>query len=391
MSTLDTHQLQREGTPALFEPFAALYSLLARIETCTLDFARDTNSDIQPYIKAAVDESLKYSKSSDKKSLEDFMTLHGWNRKAESLSLPVDARTFASRLKAYFYDNLVLVGSGTYSYVYRAQNKLDGTTITLKKLRIDCDGEGLPNTAIREISLLRDLEESPHIVKLLDILWDGSKVYLVMEYLDLDLAQYLAMREMPLPSEMTRNFLWQLLQGVAAAHSKRVIHRDLKPQNILIDRTTNTLKVADFGLARTYSIGNTRPYTHEVVTLLYRAPELLLGSPIYSAPVDMWSVGCIFAEMVLGSPLFKGDSEIGQLYQIFRLLGTPEATSCCASFPDWQPLFPQWRARDLATVLPGLCPEGVDLLRKMFHYDPNSRITASDALMHSYFHSAADA
>jgi serine/threonine protein kinase len=125
-----------------------------------------------------------------------------------------------------------------------------------------------------------------------------------------------------------KKFLYQMLSGIADCHMKRIIHRDLKPANILIDRNGNlliyidNLKIGDFGLARTYSLP-VRPYSQEVVTLWYRAPEILLGSYEYSTPIDIWAIGCIFAEMVTKKVLFQGDSDIDQLYRIFRILGTP--------------------------------------------------------------------
>ena len=127
---------------------------------------------------------------------------------------------------------------------------------------------------------------------------------------------------------LTQKFLYQMLSGIADCHMKRIIHRDLKPANILIDKNGNFLdnadsvKIADFGLARTYSVP-VRPYSHDVVTLWYRAPEILLGSLEYSTPIDIWSIGCIFVELITKRALFAGDSEIDQLYRIFRMLGTP--------------------------------------------------------------------
>ncbi|KAL5992014.1 Cell division control protein 2 [Asimina triloba] len=181
-------------------------------------------------------------------------------------------------------------------------------------------------------------------------------------------------------------FLYQILHGIAYCHSHRVLHRDLKPQNLLIDRRTNALKLADFGLARAFGIP-VRTFTHEVVTLWYRAPEILLGSRHYSTPVDVWSVGCIFAEMVNQRPLFPGDSEIDELFKIFRVLGTPneETWPGVTSLPDFKSAFPKWPPKDFATVVPGLEPGGIDLLAKMLCLEPSKRITARNALEHEYF------
>lgn len=113
-----------------------------------------------------------------------------------------------------------------------------------------------------------------------------------------------------------QSYTYQILEGTVFCHSRRVLHRDLKPQNLLIDQK-GAIKLADFGLGRAFGIP-VRAYTHEVVTLWYRAPEVLLGSQRYSCPVDVWSIACIFAEMVNKRPLFHGDSEIDQLFRIFR-------------------------------------------------------------------------
>merc|ERR1712042_358761 len=124
-----------------------------------------------------------------------------------------------------------------------------------------------------------------------------------------------------LPEPLAMSYLKQLLEGIAYCHKHRVLHRDLKPQNLLIDQH-GAIKLADFGLARAFGVP-VRVYTHEVVTLWYRAPEVLLGAARYSTPVDLWSIGTIFAELATKKPLFHGDSEIDQLFRIFRTLGTP--------------------------------------------------------------------
>ena len=134
--------------------------------------------------------------------------------------------------------------------------------------------------------------------------------------------------------------MFQILAGINFCHARRVLHRDLKPQNLLIDKS-GALKLADFGLARAFGIP-VRTYTHEVVTLWYRAPEILLGLKQYSTPVDMWSIGCIFAEMIMKRPLYPGDSEIDELFKIFRTLGTPDEETWpgVSKLPDYKPTFP---------------------------------------------------
>lgn len=188
-----------------------------------------------------------------------------------------------------------------------------------------------------------------------------------------------------------QKIIYQILSGIADCHVKRIIHRDLKPANILIDKNgktwlnSDTVKIADFGLARTYSIP-VRPYSSEVVTLWYRAPEIILGSLEYSTPIDIWAIGCIFVEIVTKKPLFEGDSEIDQLYRIFRILGTPNEENWpgVSSLRDYKSTFPNWQANPIQSVVANLNldPLGIDLLNRMLKYDPNHRITAKAALQH---------
>ena len=188
-----------------------------------------------------------------------------------------------------------------------------------------------------------------------------------------------------------KSFLFQLLTGVAYCHHHRVLHRDLKPQNLLINRE-GELKLADFGLARAFGIP-VRSYTHEVVTLWYRAPDVLLGSRKYSTPVDIWSIGCIFAEMVNGTPLFTGNSEESQLDTIFRHLGTPDETIYpgFSELPDWKSNFTVYPAPpSLQGLVPTLDAQGVALLEAMLVYDPARRISAQDARHHDYFNDLSD-
>jgi len=188
-----------------------------------------------------------------------------------------------------------------------------------------------------------------------------------------------------LDAATTRSFLLQLFRGIAHCHHHRVLHRDLKPQNLLIDRQ-GALKLADFGLARAFGIP-VRSYTHEVVTLWYRAPDVLLGSRKYSTPVDIWSVGCIFAEMCNGRALVKGSTDTDQLQKIFKVLGTPKQAEwpAVAELPDWDPDFPKYEAVPWQKIVPDLNEAGLHLLAKTMEFDPNMRITGKAAISHEYF------
>ncbi|XP_064610515.1 cyclin-dependent kinase 1-like [Liolophura sinensis] len=284
------------------------------------------------------------------------------------------------------YIKIEKIGEGTYGVVYKGQNKKTKKICALKRIRLESEEEGVPSTAIREISLLKELSH-PNIVCLEDVLMQDNKLYLVFEFLSMDLKKYMD----TIPSEQTmdkmliKSYLYQITQGILFCHQRRVLHRDLKPQNLLIDKR-GVIKLADFGLARAFGIP-VRVYTHEVVTLWYRAPEVLLGSPRYSTPVDIWSIGCIFAEMVMNKPLFRGDSEIDQLFRIFRTLTTPteETWPGVSSLPDYKPTFPAWKKNTLFKVVKGLDNKGLDLLQQMLEYDPVKRISGREALNHLYF------
>ncbi|KAF8233770.1 CMGC/CDK/CDC2 protein kinase [Tricholoma matsutake] len=276
----------------------------------------------------------------------------------------------------------------TYGVVYKARDVGTNQIVALKKIRLEAEDEGVPSTAIREISLLKELKDD-NIVKLLDIVHADQKLYLVFEFLDVDLKRYMEtgnQNRTPITLDIVKKFTYQLNAGLLYCHSHRILHRDLKPQNLLIDKRDN-LKLADFGLARAFGIPM-RTYTHEVVTLWYRAPEVLLGSRHYSTAIDMWSVGCIFAEMAMqGAPLFPGDSEIDQIFKIFRILGTPneDVWPGVSGLPDYKPAFPQWSHQDITRIVPTLDEQAIDMLKRTLTYDSAKRISAKRALDHPYF------
>lgn len=284
------------------------------------------------------------------------------------------------------YEKVEKIGEGTYGVVYKARNIRDDSMVALKRIRLDQDEEGVPSTAIREISLLKELRHE-NVVSLLEVIHQETKLYLVFEYLDLDLKKHMDSSPHISNDRMViKGYVYQLCASIAFCHAHRVLHRDLKPQNLLIDKSTNKLKLADFGLARAFGIP-VRAYTHEVVTLWYRAPEILLGVRHYSTPVDVWSIGCIFAEMINHGPLFAGDSEIDELFKIFQVLGTPteETWPNVSELPDYQEGFPKWSAKPWESLCPALDEDGVDLLRQMLQYVPERRITAKAAMQHPYF------
>jgi cyclin-dependent kinase len=286
------------------------------------------------------------------------------------------------------YEILGYIGQGTYANVYRARDR-EGRIYALKTIKLEAEDEGIPSTAIREISLLKELKH-PNVVKLYNVVHSEKKLTLVFEYCDMDLKKALddsaAVGSGGFDSITCRSYLFQLIRGIAYCHQHKVLHRDLKPQNLLINKRDGVLKLADFGLARAFGIP-VRSYTHEVVTLWYRAPDILMGSRKYSTSVDIWSIGCIMAEMITSHPLFPGQNDQDQLHKIFKALGTPgiEEWPSVSELPEWKADFYQYPTQPWTVLVPGIDPLGIDLISKLLKQDPNQRISAKSALEHPYF------
>jgi len=287
------------------------------------------------------------------------------------------------------YKKIEKIGEGTYGIVYKAIYKPDNTTVALKKIRLEGEDEGVPSTSIREISILKELRHE-NIVKLIDVSLEEEQLFLIFEYLSMDLKHFLDSKKREktkLTPDMVKSYTYQILQAMCYCHSRRVLHRDLKPQNLLLDPEKNIIKLADFGLGRAFNVP-VRVYTHEVVTLWYRAPEVLLGCQRYSTPVDIWAVGAIMSEMATLRALFNGDSEIDQIYRIFRILGTPSNAIWpgVESYKDYKQGFPKWDGSGIPQDENSpLCLSGMNLLKSFLIYDPIKRISAKRALVHPYF------
>jgi len=287
------------------------------------------------------------------------------------------------------YRKIDKIGEGTYGIVYKGEDLKTGQFVAMKKIRLEAEEEGIPSTAVREISMLKELRHAS-IVCLEDVIMQENRLYLIFEYLPMDLKRFLDNldKDKMMDPSLVRSFLYQITQGIAYCHQRRILHRDLKPQNLLVDVKSNVIKLADFGLARVVGIP-IRAYTHEVVTLWYRSPEILLGSPRYSTGVDIWSMGCIFAEMVRKKPLFQGDSEIDQLFRIFKILTTPSERvwKGFEQMPEFKGGFPKWEVDCLDQKMKDAEFDqiGMGLLRDMLRYDPADRIQAKHILKHPYF------
>ncbi|KAH6789655.1 hypothetical protein C2S51_004661 [Perilla frutescens var. frutescens] len=278
-----------------------------------------------------------------------------------------------------------LIGKGAYGKVYRCYVTQFNSLVAVKRIQYESKSDGLPSVILREVSVLKELDH-PKVVRLLDVIEEPEGVELVFEYLNCDLSK-LIIKDASLKSHQIKDFLFQILQGVSYCHSQKILHRDLKPENLLLDLQTNTIKIADFGHTRTF---DTAPpeYSIDVTTVHYKAPELLLSTRQTTTAVDIWSVGCIFAEMVKGKRLFPGSVDFIVLRKIIRIFDVPSeeewegVTAACLELLSDKTLPPH--KYDLADLVSGLEP-GLDLLSRMLCFLPSKRITACDALKHPYF------
>ncbi|NWU73405.1 CDK10 kinase, partial [Pterocles burchelli] len=310
------------------------------------------------------------------------------------------------------FEKLNRIGEGTYGIVYRARDTLTDETVALKKVRMDNEKDGMPISSLREITLLLQLQH-PNIVELKEVVVGNhlESIFLVMGYCEQDLASLLENMQTPFSEAQVKCIILQVLKGLQYLHENYIIHRDLKVSNLLMT-DKGCVKIADFGLARTYGMPP-KPMTPKVVTLWYRAPELLLGMTTQTTSIDMWALGCILAELLAHKPLLPGTSEIHQIDLIVQLLGTPneniwpvravpslpppllaQPTPTSPSVPPQGfsklPLASQYTLRkqpynNLKHKFPWLSEAGLRLLNFLFMYDPKKRATAKDSLESSYF------
>lgn len=280
------------------------------------------------------------------------------------------------------------IEEGTYGVVYRAKDKKTDEIVALKRLKMEKEKEGFPITSLREINTILKAQH-PNIVTVREIVVGSNmdKIYIVMNYVEHDLKSLMETMKQPfLPGEV-KTLMIQLLRGVRHLHDNWILHRDLKTSNLLLSHK-GILKIGDFGLAREYG-SPLKPYTPIVVTLWYRSPELLLGAKEYSTAVDMWSVGCIFGELLTQKPLFPGKSEIDQINKIFKDLGSPSEKI----WPGYNELpavkkmtFTEYPYNNLRKRFGALLSDqGFDLMNKFLTYCPSKRILSDEGLKHEYF------
>lgn len=291
------------------------------------------------------------------------------------------------------YDIVGQVGEGTYGQVYKASGEQSGTLVALKRIRMDAERDGFPITSMREIKLLQALRHE-NVVRLHEIMVSRTgSVYMVFEYMEHDLHGLLAHPGVHFTPAHQKSLAAQLLSGLQYLHRRAVLHRDLKGSNLLLNNE-GVLKLADFGLARTYYKRRYGDYTNRVVTLWYRPPELLLGATHYGPELDAWGAGCLFLELFLRHAPFQGRDEIHQLHTLTQALGplTPETWPGVELLPWYELMRVPGDSDTPADALASLpTPGAAGLARGLLQYDPARRLSAEAALQQPYFTTEAPA
>lgn len=289
--------------------------------------------------------------------------------------------------RADTFEKLDKIGQGTYSNVYKARDTLTGKIVALKKVRFDnLEPESVKFMA-REILILRRLDH-PNVVKLEGLVTSrmSCSLYLVFEYMEHDLAGLAASPNIKFTEPQVKCYMHQLLSGLEHCHNRCVLHRDIKGSNLLIGND-GVLKIADFGLASFFDPNHKQPMTSRVVTLWYRPPELLLGATDYGVGVDLWSAGCILAELLAGKPIMPGRTEVEQLHKIFKLCGSPSEEYWKKSKLPHATIFKPQQSykRCIAETFKDFPPSSLPLIETLLAIDPAERRTATAALRSEFF------
>ncbi|KAF3420140.1 hypothetical protein E2986_09117 [Frieseomelitta varia] len=283
------------------------------------------------------------------------------------------------------------IGKGAQGIVLKAYDVETEKNVALKKLFLKNIDNGISIPIIREIKILQQLKHS-NVIELLEAFPAGLDFIMVFEYMPTGLWEVIKDNDILLTPVQIKIYTKMILEGIAYIHRKNIIHRDLKPANLLINEK-GILKIADFGLGRLLWKNITKPYSHQIATRWYRAPELLYGARYYTSAIDMWSIGCIFGELLNKSPLFPGETDIEQLAIVLKYLGSPtsETWPDLSILPDYNKItFPYHKGIVWEKIIEDTEPEAVDLISKILIYNSSKRLSADEvcnaALCHAYFH-----
>ncbi|XP_066282954.1 cyclin-dependent kinase-like 1 isoform X1 [Branchiostoma lanceolatum] len=284
------------------------------------------------------------------------------------------------------FEKLGKIGEGSYGVVFKCRNRDTGQLVAIKKFVESEDDLLIKKIALREIRMLKQLKHA-NLVNLLEVFRRKRRLHLVFEYCDHTVLNELDRNPKGVPEHQTKRIIWQTLQAVNFCHQHNCIHRDVKPENILITKQ-GVIKLCDFGFARLLT-GPGDEYTDYVATRWYRAPELLVGDTQYGPPVDVWAIGCVFAELICGQALWPGKSDVDQLYLIRKTLGDliPRHQQIFSTNQFFNGLtIPEPERREpLEHKFPNISPQALSFMKGCLQMDPASRLTCEELLDHPYF------
>jgi len=284
------------------------------------------------------------------------------------------------------YNAQKIVGNGTFGVVFKAQIAETGETVAIKKVFQDKRYKN------RELQILKELNH-PHVTNLRHAFYtqgdSSDEVYLniVMDYIPgnlYEIIKYYRQSKHKVPNVLIKLYSYQIFRSLAYIHGIGICHRDIKPQNLLVNPSTHLLKLCDFGSAK--RLQPSEPNVSYICSRYYRAPELIFGATFYDCAIDVWSAGCVIAEMILGEPLFLGDSALDQLVEIIKIMGTPTQTQILQMNPNSEEFrLPQIKAQAWSKVLKNADSLVIDLISKVLVYNPKERLKPMEAIAHPYF------